>query len=73
MGGLWLVNQRYGKLISNLPDKDLRLDSNRLQRTNIETISPDEGLRATGVTAETLSAKRGTVRFAVTAAVFSVA
>ena len=32
---------------------------------------PSEGLRGTGVAAETLPAKRGTGRFAVTAGVFS--
>jgi hypothetical protein len=37
-----------------------------------KNISPPEGLRGTGGAAETLSAKRGAVRFAVTATVFSV-
>jgi hypothetical protein len=36
-------------------------------------VSPAEGLRGTGGSVETLPAKRGTGRFAVTAGVFSVA
>ena len=37
-----------------------------------KNISPHEGLRGTGAAAETLSAKRGTVHFAVTALVISI-
>ena len=38
--------------------------------TYLENISPPEGLRGTGGTAETLSAERGTGSFAVTAGEF---
>ena len=35
-------------------------------------ISPSEGLRGTGMSAETLSAKRGSRNFAVTGGMFSI-
>jgi hypothetical protein len=49
----------------------LRNEVECLERQS-NVVSPAEGLRGTGGSVETLSAKRGTGRFAVTAGVFSV-